>query len=77
MSQGLLTEWQRELNAEAYVEEFKKTQQELSEVKEELTQAHKSVSRSTNRCGQRDIASAPQTLTENIITPPQQQRSPL
>jgi sec-independent protein translocase protein TatB len=73
MSQGLLTEWQRELNAEAYMEELKKTQQELSEIKADLTQAQKSVSRGTSDVV-REISNVPKIQPES--TPPKPATTP-
>lgn len=49
MSRGLMTEWQREINFAAELdEELKKTRQELAGVKSELTQVQKDVIKDTS-----------------------------
>ena len=65
MSQGLLTEWQREINAEAYMEELRKTKNELDEFKKELSQAGSTVARETSDVA-RTIASP--NLTQGATT---------
>ena len=48
MSQGLLTEWQREITVAAHLEELEKTRQEFSEIKQEINQAKAEVTSQTN-----------------------------
>ncbi len=47
MSQGLLTEWQREITAAARLEELQKTRQEFDEIKQEINQAKTEVAAET------------------------------
>ena len=43
MSQGLMTEWQREIAVATRVEEIEKTRQELEEIKKDVQQAKKGI----------------------------------
>lgn len=47
MSQGLLTEWQREITVAARLEELEKTRQEFAELKQEINQTKAEVTSET------------------------------
>ncbi len=47
MSQGLLTEWQREITVAARLEELQKTRQEFDELKQEINQTKAEVTSET------------------------------
>lgn len=47
MSQGLLTEWQREITVAARLEELQQTRQEFAELKQEINQAKAEVTTET------------------------------
>jgi Tat protein translocase TatB subunit len=47
MSQGLLTEWQREITVAARLEELEKTRQEFSQIKNEIKEARQDVAAET------------------------------
>lgn len=64
MSQGLMTEWQREITVASRLEEIEKVRQELSEAGKELTQARKEV-----------VAGTSLSLDEITIAPPAATRS--
>lgn len=68
MSQGLLTEWQREINAATQLDdELRQTRQELAGVKNELTQAKKAIVSNTTEVAN---AIAPSTLAAQINPQP-------
>ncbi|MDX1523030.1 MAG: Sec-independent protein translocase protein TatB, partial [Anaerolineae bacterium] len=48
MSQGLLTEWQREITVAARLEELEAARKEIEEVKQELKQAKQTVTAETS-----------------------------
>lgn len=76
MSQGFMTEWQREITVAARLEELQEVQRELKETKESLRQTSTEISSSAKQIGQTvssavkvpalSDASAPSTVT----TPP-------
>jgi Tat protein translocase TatB subunit len=52
MSQGFLTEWQREITVAARLEELQQVRQELEQTKQTLTQTRTELTASANQIGQ-------------------------
>jgi Tat protein translocase TatB subunit len=48
MSQGLMTEWQREIAVASRLDELKKTQQELNQIKQEVKATRKEIAAQTS-----------------------------
>jgi len=65
MSQGMMAEWQREINAANELDGLKKTGQELLSIKNEIQEAKKSVASSTNIVKQVTNSIMPPELNPN------------
>jgi len=69
MSRGLITEWQREVAVASRLDEIKKTQQELDQIKQDVKAARKEISNQTSASAQA-MEQARQDIEESQKPPP-------
>ena len=76
MSQGLLTEWQREITVATRIEELEKTRQEFDQIKQDLKQAQRDLKAETStqveelQKTRQELEEATRTLESSAQDPP-------
>lgn len=75
MSQGFMTEWQREITVAARLDELQEVQRELKETKESLTQTRAEITSSANQIGQ-VVSSVVKPALPSVTAPPSLSSSP-